>query len=312
MKKRNKLYLILLIIMSGTFRLNAQIRGNADQHFLSAADRMGVMFQNPSQAPGARLLFQKQGNRIVLESHIKVNVLPDLLIVHFAVQEQAETVQAAMQLLDSRIELMVAGLNKAGVSRSDVVVDFIQSQRVYGFDDPGESHLLTEHLEGFEIKKNVIFRLTDPAKFETSLKIAAAAGIFDLIKVDYIVTDRQKYQQQALDLALRQLELKQNQVAAILGKQALADREIMEVISNEIQPLQSYRQYTAAAVQTVDHANLTNYYRQRNFRILHAHKPATWYYDAQDHHLFDKIEGGYTGQPAVQIVVFIKASFLAI
>src|SRR5262249_19239035 len=74
-----------------------------------------------------------------------------------------------------------------GITSNDVFVDFITQSRVYDFSVSGAE--AKENFSGFETKKTIAIRYRNRELFEKIVSAAADARIFDLIKVDYIVSD---------------------------------------------------------------------------------------------------------------------------
>jgi uncharacterized protein YggE len=114
----------------------------------------------------------------------------------FGVVQEGSTLPEGRQKLDAQIKPFLTALAGLGVKTNDIFVDFIAQNRVYDFVVSGQD--ANEKLAGFEVKKNVAVRFHDYGLLDKMLAAAADSGIFDLIKVDYVVSDTDTCRKQLL------------------------------------------------------------------------------------------------------------------
>ncbi|MCB1023850.1 MAG: SIMPL domain-containing protein, partial [Acidobacteria bacterium] len=153
------------------------------------AQRSGNQVYNtqpkPNQANNG-VLDSGNENQYSIEASVLINVKADSYVAVFGVQEESTTPEQNNTKLTSQINAFTAELGKLGVSRSDIYVDFITQNRVYDFTISGNT--AKESFSGFETKKTIAVKFKKDELFEPIVAAAAKLKIFDLIKVDYLVS----------------------------------------------------------------------------------------------------------------------------
>ena len=122
-----------------------------------------------------------------IEASVLLNLKADAYQAVFALAQEGPTLPEGNAKLTAQAHEFTAALEALGVKRADIYLDFISQNRIYDFSV--QDNIAREKLAGFEVKKNFIVRYQDPALLEKMLAAAAKSGIFDLVKVDYIVSD---------------------------------------------------------------------------------------------------------------------------
>src|SRR5205814_823119 len=95
-----------------------------------------------------------------------------------------ETLAEARRKTEAKIEAFTSRSSPRPVHR-----DFVAQNRIYGYELA--ANVATERVTGFEVKENVSIRCHTQAEVDALIESAAKNGIYDLIKVDYVVTDLQ-------------------------------------------------------------------------------------------------------------------------
>src|SRR5450759_528606 len=174
-------WLFISVILLGTFPLGAQEAGNIV--FGSSRGRStGVV-------TGDLFGVEPKGSVAVLfvEANVLLNLKADQYQAVFALAQEGPTLAESNEKIVAQAREFVAAMEELGVKRTDIFVDFISQNRVY--DYTVEGNLAREKLSGFEVKKNIIVRYQDRALLEKLLSAAAKSAVFDLVKVDYLVSD---------------------------------------------------------------------------------------------------------------------------
>ena len=136
---------------------------------------------------------------IFIDASVLMNVKADEFVATFAVAEEAETVEACQAKMDATIAAFTEALKPLGVGPEALFVDFTAQTKVYDYKIEG--NLAPEHLAGFELKKTVAVRYRDKALIDRLVVAASRAKIYDLIKVDYVVTDLAPIQERLAEAA---------------------------------------------------------------------------------------------------------------
>ncbi len=127
---------------------------------------------------------------IYLEVKAIMNVRPDAFIMILGVSQVAKDLEAAYDLMDQRIN---AFINEIGVDKKDIYVDFISQTPIFSREKEKKifSKKLIEVPKGYELKKNIHIYYKERSLSDYYIKIAAKNEIYDVIRVEHIVTDQQ-------------------------------------------------------------------------------------------------------------------------
>ena len=160
-------------------------------------------------------------------------------------------------------------------------MDFITQNRVYNFT-PATDGTIREKLEGFETKKTVAVRYTDRAVLEKLVAAAAGASIFDLIKVDYVITDMGKIRGRLFEEASRVIKQKEEGYARSLDLRFKRQAVFQETYETYY-PAELYQTYTAFEAGAVEQS-----YDSR-MRVVRERKSSTSYLEPLDRSAFDVV-----------------------
>ena len=138
---------------------------------------------------------------------------------------------------------------------------------------------------------------------ERLLAAAAQASIFDLIKVDYIVTDMTKIKRALFDEAVRIVKQKEETYSRSLGM-ALNRKNLLQETYNTVFPGELYQTYAAYESGAVD-----NYYGQSGARVIRERKSSTSFLEPLDRSAFDAVLNPSSIEPMVQCTLFMKVMY---
>ncbi len=150
-----------------------------------------------------------------IEASVVTNLKPDAFVVVFGVNDEGANAAASNEKVNTKIANLLQKIKAFGIDANDVFIDFITQNRVYDFTVAGTQ--ATESFTGFETKKTVAIRYKNRDVFERIVSAAAEARIFDLIKVDYIVSDFDAVRAGLFDAAVKVLKGKEQRYANALG-----------------------------------------------------------------------------------------------
>ena len=138
-----------------------------------------------------------------IEASVLTNLKPDAFVVVFGVNDEGANAATSNEKVNARIANLIQRMKSLGIDSQDVFIDFISQNRVYDFTVSGTQ--ATEKLTGFETKKTVAIRYKNRELFERIVSAAADSRIFDLIKVDYMVSDFDKVRAGLFEAAVKVL-----------------------------------------------------------------------------------------------------------
>ena len=134
-----------------------------------------------------------------VDANVLMNVKADEFVATFGVAVEAETVEACQEKMNATIAAFTEALKPLGIGPEVLFVDFTAQTKVYDYKIEGS--LAREHLAGFELKKTVAVRFRDKALIDRLVVAASRAKVYDLVKVDYVVTDLAPIQERLAEAA---------------------------------------------------------------------------------------------------------------
>jgi uncharacterized protein YggE len=230
-----------------------------------------------------------------VEANVLLNVKADEYVAVFALAQEGETVPDANKRIAAQIDEFRRSLQGLGVKDSDLVVDYISQNKVYDFDIAGNT--AKEKLTGFQVKKNVGVRYKDKALLESLLAAASKASIFDLVKVDYVVSDLPGLRERLLEEATKLIARKQASYARLLGVK-LKTEAVFQEKYNVFFPSEMYSGYVAYQSGGLETG--------RDMRVLEQRKTSTFYFNPLHTGEFDLVINPAGAEPVVQCTLYLK------
>ncbi|HVF57036.1 MAG TPA: SIMPL domain-containing protein [Pyrinomonadaceae bacterium] len=234
-----------------------------------------------------------------IEASVLTNLKPDAFVAVFGIAEEANTSSASNERVNTKIDGFARAVSGLGITRSDIFVDFITQNRVYDFTVQGNQ--ATEKFSGFETKKTIAVRYKSRDLFEKILGAAADAQIFDLIKVDYIVSDFDAVRARLFAEAVKIIKVKEAKYVNFFGV-TLAPVGLANEKYDAFYPSESYERYQA--FETGD-ANV-NY---NNSSKVIQRKSFTFFYEPFNESRFDAVLNPLGIEPVVQFTLYLRMDY---
>jgi uncharacterized protein YggE len=285
---KKALTLILFSLLAGTFvaaqeRSNASTYGNPDRRpTLATGELAGI--------EGAKDVTEV----FFLEATVLMNVKADEYVAAFGIQGEGQTSALSEQSVDSRIDSLKSKLAAIGIG--ETFTDFVNQAPYYEFDASGK--VATEKLKGYKTAKNLLVRFRDRGQLRQITNAANAAGIYDLIKIDFVVNDFTGIKMRMIAEATKIIKSKE-QAYSVLGI-ALKPVGVVAEKFNSYSPDELYQDYTAYE------SGSTQGFR----RVVQRSKASTSYYDGFDGKDFDLTINPSGLEPNVQAVLYLKVKYL--
>lgn len=287
----------------------AQIAGNAV--VTSAGNNI---YNNPNYGPAPVDLsitpYSSSFSQLI-EANVMINVKASSFVATFSLTQFAKTVEEAEAAMKSRTELFRNMLTQSNSGAQYVFVDPVSMVPTYEMEltEKKLSKTYNEVPSGFEIKKNVQITFREQNQINDIISIAAKAEVYDLVKVDYNVEDKDAILEQLRNEALRILMDK---------KKVMEQAGIFTRFTNvgEKQgsafPSERYTQYTAYKASTAPY-QLVNYKKGQPAQTVqynYADKQKTVYYEKVTDKQFDKVINAVVYEPMVQVYLSLKGQFV--
>ena len=219
----------------------------------------------------------------------------------FGISEEGKTLALAQTAMESAIREFTASLRQLKVAPADTFVDFVAQNRIYGYDTSKEN-LAKEIVVGFEVKKNVSVRYKEHALLDKLTAAASKAGIFDLVKVDYVVKDLPAVRRRVMEEAAKVVKSKVDEQEALLGIKVGQPTQVMPSQLSVYYPVEMYDSYVAQESEE------TYGYRQ-GMTVVRARKPRTFYYNPLAAKDFDVAINPSIIEPAVQFAIYVRVKY---
>ena len=213
----------------------------------------------------------------------------------FSMLQVGKTADETNTLLNTRLDGFLADLKTLGIPAADIYVDMVNFLPKYEYDVSKKlfsKKTYTEIPKGFELQKNIHIRYTTPGLLDRIVTAAARQEIYDIVKVDYFVSDPQKVYTQLRDAAFQYLTHIKTQYRAAGIK---LDSAYVITAENAwvAYPINRYETYQAFSTQRLDND-------EKNAVVNSADKPVSRFYNAVPANDYDIVINSEILEPAVQ------------
>jgi uncharacterized protein YggE len=292
---------LLLCVTAPAAVCRAQASGNV------AYSQQGRQSERAEQRELAkRNQVDASGNSLVVDASVLMNVRADEHVAVFGVMQECAAVPECTQKVDAMVADFTAGLGQLGVAAGDVFVDFAAQNKIYGYDLDKERQLAKEKVVGLELKKNVSVRYRERLLLDRIVVAAARAGIFDLIKVDYVVRDTAAVNNRLAEEAARIVREKVARHERLLGVKFQRPPQIYAEKPSIYFPTEMYDSYTAAESENI---NQPYYDRGQPYTVQNARKSRTFFFNALTADNFDLVVNPVVLEPVVQFTYYLKVKY---
>lgn len=233
------------------------------------------------------------------EASVLMNMKPDAFVVVFGIQQEGKDPAESNGKLEARLDRFEKSLAVLGVKPEDIFVDFITQNKIYDYRAQGND--VIEVPAGFETKKTIAVRYKSRDIFEKIVADAAKEQIFDLIKVDYIVSDFDAVRARLFDEAVKLIKSKEAKYTSLLGVK-LAPVGLAVEKYDAFYPSEQYQRYQAFETGS----GSTSYERGTT---VTKRKSFTFYYEPLTADKFDKMINPLGIEPLVQFTLYLKMDY---
>lgn len=237
----------------------------------------------------------------IIQANVALNVIADNYVATFGVAEQSATLSDCNDKIEKRIQGFITDLSKIGITAADVYVDMTTQNKIYDYKMIGS--IEEQYLKGFELKKNVIIKFINIKDLDKMVISASTFQIYDLVKVDYNVTDNNKIYTQLFVAAMEIINQKKGLYAGATNSKLSPVSEIYGEEFYSFSPSQLYKSYTAYESGDV-YGGYSSSYTKKDMR-----KSTTYYYDKMSYSGLDKIINPIVTEPVVEFVLTLQIKF---
>ncbi len=234
-------------------------------------------------------------NEVSFEINGLYNIVADYYVAMFNIMQIAETVESADLLTNERITIFKQKLKNIGVDTSEIKVDMLSFVPKYELQAEKKlfSKTFNEIPAGFEMQKNITVRYKKSAKIDEIVSAAAQAEIYDLVKVDYFISNTQELLDSLRTKAISCLKNKTKSYE-ILGFKLDTLKKVFADNFVTTSPTTRYRSYQAFSRPSLNAAKKKSYVNEVN-------KTYSQYYKQIEYDLYDFIINPVVTEPVIQI-----------
>jgi len=236
-----------------------------------------------------------------VDASVLMNVVPDEYVAVFGINEEGKTLAEAQTSMDVSVRKFTASLKQLKIPESDYFVDFVAQNRIYGYDT-SQQNLAKEVVVGFEVKKNISIRYKQKSVLDALTAAASKAGIFDLVKVDYVLKDVGSARKRIMEEAAKVIKTKMEEQEQLLGVKVGQITQVMPSQVSIYYPVEMYESYVAQESEDM-------YGYRQNLNIQRARKPKTFYYNPLSPSDFDVAINPSLIEPAVQVAIYVRVKY---
>ena len=290
----------LLLAIAGCGICLAQNSGN------SAYSQTGGKERAKQNERNKRTLRQEEANQatpgVFIEASVLMNLKAAEYVAVFGVMRECVAAPECNQKMDATINQFAGELKQLGIGSEDIFVDFAAQNKIYGFQVAG--NIAKEKLVGFELKKNVSVHYKNKSLLDKLVIAASKANIFDLIKVDYIVTDTSSAYARLMEEAARVIKQKAVEYEKLLGIRLLPPAQVYAAKPGAYFPTEMYDSYTAYESEDISDNN-----DRQKYAVQGARKSRTFFFNALDADGFDQVINPVVIEPVVQFTLYLKVRY---
>ena len=276
--------MILAIIMSQT--TFGQVSGNAN-------------YQNQVSFPDQNINVNMPGREILISVKGLANVKADTYVAIFSVTQVGKTAEEVNGLIDTRISQSLAEIKTK--KDIEVYVDMVSFVPVYELEAEKKMFSKKNYNEipkGFELKKNIHIKYSDPAQLNDFISILSKEEIYDLVRVDYFSSNLENIKKELMTKAKLLVQEKIKNYEAILGQTFTNSEKRVADGYKVVFPVEMYKSYNAY------NSSSLNLKKAANVNL--ADKSTTLYYQPVMDKEFDFVINPAILEPVIQVMYEIK------
>lgn len=227
------------------------------------------------------------------------NVKADVYTAIFSTTQTAKTIMEVNELIDQRI---TQSLNEVKLKKGvETFVDMISFVPVYEYEAEKKVFNRKTYNEvpaGFEVKKNIHIKYTDPNQLNEFIAILSNNEIYDLVKVDYFSNALETIKKEMMSKAKLLIHEKIKNYEMLLGETfSNAEKRITDdyIVNFPIEMYKSYEAYNSSSLSLKRAANINQ-----------LNKSSTLYYQPVLNKEFDFVINSTVLEPVIQIQYEVK------
>lgn len=285
--KDMKFALILILTTCSFSVLLGQVSGN-------------INYQNQVRFPDQNININNPSTKDVYVS-VKglANIKANTYVAIFSVTQVGKTTEEVNDLLEKRIKPVLAEIEqKTDVETYVDMISFVPIYEVEVEKKLFSKKTYNEIPKGFEMKKNIHIKYSDPNQLNDFISLLSNQEIYDLVRVDYFSNQLESVKKEMMNKAKSTLHEKLKNYESMMG----ISFENYEKRFNDgfkvVLPVEMYKSYNAFSSSSL---NL-----KKSANLNKADKSTTLYYQPIIDKEFDFVINPVILEPVIQVMYEIK------
>ncbi|MFG4000542.1 SIMPL domain-containing protein [Flavobacterium aquidurense] len=281
-----KLFFTFLTLSFSTC-IMAQVSGNVNYRDQQSYNNNAIDINFPSD------------NTIVVSVKGLANIKADAYTAIFSITQNGKTTKEVNELMDQRI---TPSLNEIKLKKgAETFVDMISFVPVYEYEAEKKVFNRKTYNEipaGFELKKNIHIKFTDPNQLNEFIAILSNYEIYDLVRVDYFSSALETIKKEMMTKSKLLIQEKLKNYQELLGETFInAEKKITDgfIINLPVEMYKSYEAYNSSSLNLKKAANINQ-----------VNKSVTLYYQPVFNKEFDFVINSTVLEPVIQIQYEVK------
>ncbi len=243
-----------------------------------------------------------------IKADVMINMKATSYVAVLSITQVGETIEETDSLMDVRLNNVFEELLKVGISLKNTHVDFISMVPRYEFESTEKvySKTFNEIPSGFEMKKNIHVLFTEHDRLNDLISAAAKAEIYDLVKIDYNVSNMDNIYAQ---LRQKAEEIINEKVKSYTNMGFTLEAQQYATAQGSVYPMERYVQYTAAHTVAPKLKSKKMGIKEKPVEINYAEKNKTVYYEKVPYGQFDVVLNSDMVEPTVQFYLNLTVNY---
>lgn len=227
------------------------------------------------------------------------NIKADSYVAIFSITQVGKSTEEVNELMDKRIEQVLTLIKQK--KATETYVDMISFVPVYEFEVEKKTFSKKSYNEvpkGFELKKNIHIKYSDPNQLNEFITILSNQEIYDLVRVDYFSSNLENIKKDLMNKAKVILQEKLKNYESIVGVSfANVEKRVFDGYKVML-PVEMYKSYESFSSSSL------NLKKSANVNI--ADKSTSLYYQPIIDKEFDFVINPTILEPVIQVMYEIK------
>lgn len=228
------------------------------------------------------------------------NVKADSYVAIFNLNQVGKTTDEVNSLIDHRINLVKNKIDSTG-NKVEFFVDMLSFVPVYEIEAQKKlfsKRTYNEIPKGFEVKKNIHIKYTDPNFLNELITICSKAEIYNLVRVDLFSDSLEHKKRELMLKAYKIVEDKISNKSTLLGIDLKGMKRYVADAYQIVYPIEMYKSFQAFSNTSL------NLMKQENVNMVA--KSTTLYYKPVMNKEFDFVINPGVFQPVIQLSYEVK------